>query len=163
MEGLINVSELIWAIINFLILLAVLYKFLYGPLLKTLDNRRKEIEGNLERAEELKKQGEELLAQYNEKLESAKQEAQEIINRATKTGESMKEEMIANAKEEAAKILEKARQEIEAEKTKALAEIRDEMATLAVLAAGKVIGKTLDPKDHERLVKQFVAEVGELQ
>lgn len=159
----INVHELIWAIINFLVLLALLYKFLYGPMLRMLDERRSEVTGNLERAETTRKEAEALLDRYRQEVNQARQEAQAIVDQANALGEKTREQMVSQAKSEAAAILEKARQEIQREKTAALAELRDEVSTLAILVAGKVINRSLRPEDHRQAVDQFVQEVGKLQ
>ncbi|MBC7342385.1 MAG: F0F1 ATP synthase subunit B [Clostridia bacterium] len=159
----INIHELIWAIINFVVLLALLYKFLYGPMLKMLDQRRSEVAGNLERAEAARKEAEALLDQYRKEINQARQEAQAIVDQANALGEKTREQIVNEARSEAAAILDKARQEIEREKAEALAQLRDEVSTLAILAAGKVIGRSLRPEDHRQVVDQFVQEVGKLQ
>lgn len=159
----IDFNELIWAIINFLVFLAILYKFLYNPVLKVLDKRKEEITANLTHAESSKKEAEDLFEQYKRQLDDARHEAHEIINTANKTAEDAKNEILAQAREEAVQISEKARQEIEREKEKALQEVRDEIATLAVMAAGKVLEKSITKEDHEKMVREFVAEVGDVQ
>ena len=159
----IDLNELIWAIINFLVLLAILYKFLYNPILKVLDKRKEEIAANLTHAETSKKEAEDLFDEYKQQLEDARHEAHEIVNMANKTAEDAKNDILAQAREEAGQISEKARQEIEREKEKALQEVRDEIATLAVMAAGKVLEKSITKEDHEKMVREFVAEVGDVQ
>ena len=159
----IDMNELIWAIINFLVLLAILYKFLYKPILNVLDSRKKEIADNLSRAEASKKEAEELLENYRKQIENASREAAEIIANANKAAEEAKNEIIIQAREEAAALTEKARQTIEREKEKALAEVRDEIATLAVLAAGKVLEKSISVEDHDKMVRDFISQVGDVQ
>ena len=105
----------------------------------------------------------ELLEKYQQQMAESKKEAQEIIERANKIGMQAREEITKEAKEDAAKTLEKAKREIRGEKAKALEQIRKEAAILAVMAAGKVINKQLDPKQHEELVKDYINEVGEIQ
>ena len=159
----IHIPDIVWAIINFLILVAVLNKLLNKTVTKMLDERKNEITGNLDQAEKTKQEAEKLKEEYTFHLQNAKTEAQEIIAKANKMGEETKNELIAQAKAEAEKISAKAQEEIRLEKTKALAELRDEVASLAVLAAEKIIAKDIDLKDHEKMVKDFVKEVGEIQ
>ena len=159
----IDPTQLIWSIINFLILLAILYKFLWNPILKTFDKRKEEINTNLTSAEEQKKEAERMLNEYKEILNNANNEAQEIINKANKTAEQNKNEIINQAREEANKISQKAREDIAREKENAMKEVRDEIATLAVMAAGKVLEKNITKEDHEKMVKEFLSEVGEVQ
>jgi len=159
----IDLNELIWAIINFLVLLAILYKFLWNPILNALDKRRNEIKENLSSAEDLKRQAEKVLDEYRKQLDEAKNEAQEIINQANKTAEDAKSRILAQAKEEAARISQRAREDIQREKEQALEELRDEIAALAVMAAGRVLEKNISKEDHEKLVQEFLSEVGEVQ
>lgn len=158
-----NLHEFIWAIINFVILLALLYKFLYKPILNVLDKRKNEVSENLSNAETARKEAEETLARYKEELKKAKTEAEEIISSAVNKGEEKRQEIIQEARDEASNMLKRAKEEITNEKEKAIAELRDEVATLAVMAAGKVIEREIKDKDHERFVKEFVSEVGEIQ
>jgi len=159
----IDFHDLIWAIINFAVLLAILYKFLYGPLLKMMESRENEIKNNITQAEEMRKEAEISRVQTQEALNNARKEAQEIINNAVKIGEETKNQIIAEAKESAAKLTQKAQEEIQREKEQALADIRNEVANLAVLAAGKIIGKTITAEDQQKLVDQYIQGVGGMQ
>ncbi|MFZ7102108.1 MAG: F0F1 ATP synthase subunit B [Peptococcaceae bacterium] len=159
----IHLPDMVWAIINFLILVAILNKFLYNPVTKMLDERKSEIKNNLDQAETAKQEADQLKEEYAAHIQNAKNEASEIITRAGKLGDETRNEIISQAKHEAEKISVKAQEEIKLEKNKALAEIRDEVASLAILAAEKVISKTIDSKDQEKMVRDFVKEVGEAQ
>ncbi|MGI6551808.1 MAG: F0F1 ATP synthase subunit B [Clostridia bacterium] len=149
--------------INLLIVIGILYILAYRPVTRMLLEREEQIEGALAHAARSRDEANALLAKYEEQIKGARNEAQEIIARATKLGEEIKEEIINSAKKDAAMTLAKARAEIEGEKAKALAEIRNEVAGLVVMAAGKVIEKELSPKDHERLINDFIMEAGEIQ
>ena len=159
----IHIPDIVWAIINFLILVAILNKFLHKPVTKMLNERRNEVINNLDKAEKAKIDSEKMKDEYASQLQNAKSEAQEIIAKASKMGEETKNEIVTQARVEAEKVSAKAQDEIRLEKTKALAELRDEVATLAVLAAEKIISKSIDSKDHEKMVQDFVKEVGEAQ
>lgn len=157
----IHVSTVIFAMVNFLVLLIILKKFLYGPVCNILDERKAEVENNLNQAENAKVEAQKLKDDYASQIQNAKNEAQDIINRASEIGEQTKTEIVNEAREEAGKLTARASQEIAREKTQALNEIRGEVANLAVLAAGKIVGKSIDVKDHENMVNNFVKEVGE--
>lgn len=159
----IDLKTLIWSIINFFVLLAILYKFLYKPVLKVLDDRKQEVANNLSQAEGSRKQAEEMFANYKLQLEEATRQAAEIVNNANKSAEEAKNQVMAQAREEAAAISEKAQQEIIREKEKAMKEVRDEIANLAVLAAGKVLEKSITKEDHDKMLKDFVSQVGNVQ
>lgn len=159
----IDFHDLIWAIINFTVLLAILYKFLYGPLLKMMETRENEIKNNITQAEEMRVEAETSRVQLQEALNNARKEAQEIINNAVKVGEETKNQIISEAKESALKLTERAQEEIQREKEQALADIRNEVASLAVLAAGKIVGKTITADEQRKLVDEYIQGVGGIQ
>jgi len=112
----LDLSTVIWAIINFLVILAVLYKFAYNPVMKFLDNRSQEIADNIAAAERNRSESEALLKEYQEKIAQASKEAQEIIARANKFSEEERNRILAQTRDEAAAMLEKARLEIQRER-----------------------------------------------
>nr|WP_277998755.1 F0F1 ATP synthase subunit B [Moorella sulfitireducens] len=150
-------------VIDLLVVMGVLYILLYKPLGKILADREVKIEGDLRDAATAKEKAQQMLKEYQQQLQDARQEAQAILDRASKMAEETRAEIVARAKEEAGRALEQARAEIEGEKGKALAAIRSEAAALAVLAAGKVLGRTLTPDDQERLAREALDEVERLQ
>ena len=157
----INPSTVIFAIINFCILVVGLKVFLYKPVCNMLDSRKEEVANNLNSAEEAKLEAQKLKDEYAAQLQNARSEAQDIINQAAKIGEQTKADIVSEAREEAARLTAKAQADIAREKTEALNEIRNEIADLAVLAAAKVVGKTIDVADNQNMVNDFVKEVGE--
>lgn len=152
----------VWAIINFLVILAILHLLFYKPVLRFLDHRRAEIARNIQEAEQARAEAAALLTEYREKLAGAEQEAQEIVARAVKAGEEARASLLEQGRDEAAALLEKARAEIQRERDEAVKALRQEVAALAVMAAGKILGRTVTREDHTRLVEQFLDEVGEL-
>lgn len=157
----ISPSTVIFAIINFCILVVGLKVFLYKPVCNMLDSRKEEVANNLNSAEEAKLEAQKLRDEYAAQIQNARNEAQDIINQAAKIGEQTKADIVNEAREEAARLTAKAQDEIAREKTEALNEIRNEIADLAVLAASKVVGKTINVADHQNMVNNFVKEVGE--
>lgn len=157
-----NLPTAIWTIVDFLVLLAILYKFFYGPVIRFLDNRREEIARNISEAEQGRAEAERLLQEYREQLSAARQEAQQIVDKATKAGEESRQALLNQSKAEAAAILENARKEIQRERDDALRTLRQEVVTLAVMAAGKILGRTLTQEDNVKIVDQFLDEVGEV-
>ena len=157
----IHPDTIIFAMINFCILVVGLKVFLYKPVCNMLDSRREEVINNLNSAEEAKLEAQKLKDEYAAQIQNARAEAQDIINQAAKIGEQTKADIVTEAREEASRLTAKAQAEIAREKTEALNEIRNEIADLAVLAASKVVGKTIDVADHQNMVDNFVKEVGE--
>ncbi len=159
----IDFAQMIFAITNFLILLVAMYFLMYKPLKQTMDKRHDKIKSDIETAESLKEDADKMKEEISAELAKSRETAQDIINRAQKTADMQKEEIIASAKAEANKIVEKANAEIKEEKEKALGEIRDEAAALAISAASKLIDQSLDDDAHKKLVDKYIEEAGEVQ
>jgi len=157
----LDVFKVMWAMINFFILLAILYKFAYGPILQMLDDRKNTIESSLHHAEEIRVEIERMKLETQQNLMDSRKEAQEIVARAQKIGEDTKAEVLAKAKEESAIERARAVAEIENAKEKAVGELRETAATLAIMAAEKVLGREISVQDHQKMVKDFVNEVGD--
>jgi F-type H+-transporting ATPase subunit b len=150
---------MIWTLITFVILLVVLKKFAFGPIQNLIDQRREAIAESIGAAEETRREAERLLAEYRESIANAKHEAEEIIDRAHKVGETTKADIVNEARDQAHKEVEDARGQIQRETRKAIQELKDEVADLAILAAGKVTSKTINKEDHLRLVDEALSEV----
>lgn len=155
-----EVPQVFWAFVNFLILFAALYKILYKPVLTTMSAREKEIAENIARAEAANREAAELSRRLNEQLAKANAEAQEIVANARKAAEADREALLAAAREEADRMREKAKADIARERDSALAAIREQVADLTILAASKLVRKSLDSAEHRRLVAEVVGEMG---
>ena len=131
---------LIFQSINVLVVMGVLYFLLFKPVAGIMQKREEFVENTLAHAAAEKEEAARLLAQYREQINTAKSEAQAIVEKATRDAEEYSRKRREEADQEAQAMIAKAKEEIAAEREKALAAIRDEVATLAVLAAGKVIG-----------------------
>ncbi len=149
----------VWTLVTFILLFVFLRKFAFGPIQNMIDQRRDSIEESIKAAEHSRLEGERLLADYRESIAQAKHEAEEIIDRAHKMGESTKADIVTDARTQAQKEVEGAREQIQRETRKAIQEIKDQVADLTILAAGKVTGKTMNKEDHLRLVDEALSEV----
>lgn len=145
---------LIAQIINFLILLFVLYKFAYGPILAILEKRQKKIEKGLAEAEEARKKLEESKKRQKEILQKARHEAKEIVEKAHIQAEKMKSEITETAKKQAEKIIQEARKDIEMEKEKTISEIKSEIGELVVAATERVVGEKMDSEKDRELIEK---------
>ncbi len=148
--------------INVLIVLGVLTKLLFRPISKLMAERERFVDDSLAHAESARNEADKLLQEYREKMRSAQTEAEKMLAQAAHTAEEYKRSRAAAAEAEYEQLLTRARQEIAAEREQALAVLRNEVAGLAIMAAGKVTGKTLLEEDHRRLVAEFAAKAGEL-
>ena len=152
---------MIFTWVNLLILVLLMKKFLFKPVLNMLEARDKEVNEMYSKAEVAQKNAQELEAEYNEKLSCAKEEASQIMKDAKHDATLRSEEIVSEAKKEASAILEKAQKDIQREKETAMSEIKSDIAEIAVDIAQKVIEKDLSEKDHEKLVEEFINGWGE--
>lgn len=149
-------------LISFLLLVWLLSKYAWNPLMKVMDDRRKNIESILTQAEKELQQAEEIKREYQAEMLKARQEAQEIISKATKVSEERAAEILVLAREEAEKVKKSALADIERERERAIAEVRAQVADLSVLVAEKIVRQKLDIQGQEQLIEQFIQEVGDM-
>ena len=160
--GLVEIGwTTIFQIINTIILYLIMKKLLFKPVVGFMEARKNSISDSLKEAEEKNKEADMLKAEYQEKLSNAQEEARQIIREATKRAEERSTEIVKEAEGQAVKILDRAELEIQREQKKAMNLLKDEMATLAVMAAGKMIKKSLDEEGHNELIREFINEVGD--
>ena len=157
----IDVWTMIFTWVNLIILVLVMKKFLFKPIMNMFEQREKEVGDMYSKAESAQKNAEELESEYTEKLSCAKEEAAKIMKDAKHDATLRGEEIVGDAKREASAILAKARKEIEREKETAVSEIKGDIAEIAVNIAQKVIEKDIKEEDHERLVEEFIDSWGE--
>lgn len=157
-----NLYVIGWSAVNFFVLLAILYKFAYNPINEMLEQRTTTIESSIKHAEELKVEVEQMRKESQANLIESRKEAQEIIGRATKSAEEAKDDIIAKANEEVNAMKNRAKAEIAAATAQAKVELKDTAAALALQAAEKVLGRAITEADHQKMVKEFVNEAGDL-
>ncbi len=153
---------IIWTLISFFILLILLKKVAFPPILKGMKKREETIKQQLEEAQKTKKEAENLLEDYRRQLAEARSEAQKIINEGKSLGENMRKEIVQKAQAESNQIVKRAQEEIELQKQKAILELQEKIADLSIMAASKIINKSLNTEDNRRLVEEYVSKVGDL-
>jgi len=154
----ISVPTLITQVVTFIILLVLLRVFAYKPIMRMLDERSRRVKESMEQAESLKEQSARGEEELKKQLEAASREGQERITRAVRAGEEVKQKAQEDAKKEAENLIVRARSEIQRERDDAISEVRREFADLTVLAAGKVIEKSLDKEEHRELIDKVLEE-----
>lgn len=154
-----DLGQAIAAVVIFFLLLLVLGKWAWKPIVSQLRQREQEIAETVNRAEKREKESQELLAQYKARLDRAEGDSQEVLAKARKGAAEAREEILDAARGEAQKFAEETRQEIDQAKQKALHELHDAAATLATDLAGRILRKTLKPEDHRELLQESLAEI----
>jgi F-type H+-transporting ATPase subunit b len=158
--GVIDINgTVIVEIITFLLMLAVLARWVYPAIVAQAEARQRAIAEQLRDADRARAEAEERLKGAEAKLAEARATAQSVIDGAAKSGEQLRQELRAKAEEEAKRTVESARKEIEAERDQAIRSVRTEVADLVVTATEKVIGETLDDRKHRQLIDKAIKEV----
>ena len=152
-------ATLIAQILNFLVLLAILAKFAYKPLLKAMDDRRNRIINDLDSAEQTRLDAEALKEQYAEQLAGARQEATEIVNKANQIAQNLHDELVEQARVEQEALMANAKERIEQEKQQALLDIRSEVIKLSTLIAGKIVNQKFNSDKDQKLVADIADDV----
>lgn len=150
-----------WTIITFVVVLIILKRFVWSPLLEALDERQKRIRDALEGAEQARDEAQAALAEHQKALAGAESEAREIVAQAREAGERVRTDIIDEARRGAEQTVEQARRSIETEKQAALSELRREVADLAVRAASEIVNANLDDERNRQLVDDLIAGVPE--
>ncbi|MGN0623801.1 MAG: F0F1 ATP synthase subunit B [Oscillospiraceae bacterium] len=158
----IDPTTIVLTLCNTLILFLILKHFLFEKVNKVMDDRKSDIEGSYQRADEAEQKANQLAAEYTEKISNAKEESAEIVKAATQKAQLRSDEIIADAKNEAKGIIDNANAEIEREKKIAVNQIKDEIADIALSAASAVVEKEISGEDNERLIESFIDSVGEV-
>jgi F-type H+-transporting ATPase subunit b len=158
--GVITIDgTVIVELIAFLVMLAILARYVYPELVRLAEARQRAVAQQLKEAEQARADAEERLHEAQAKLDDARKTAQSVIDAATKSGEQLRQELKRKAEEDSKRTVDAARKVIEAEREKAVLSVRSEVANLVVSATEKVIGETLDDSKHRHLIERSIEEI----
>jgi F-type H+-transporting ATPase subunit b len=155
----INPGLTLWAAITFLVLLVVLSKFAWGPIVKMLSDRERSIREAIEAAKRERAEAEKLMAEQKATLATAQREAAELARRNQLEVEALRQELTARARKEADELVEDARRQILEETAKAKAELRNQVVDLAIDAASRLVKANLDDRAQRALVEEYIAQL----
>lgn len=156
----IDLKEIIFAVINFLILVGILAKFLYNPFLEMLENRKQAIKDSFDHAADTNRRADEKMDEYNKRIANVEREGKEIIKNAKIRAEAQATGIIEEANARAAEIKQQAEKDVEYQKVRALAEMKAQIAGIALLAAEKILEKDLEIEGQEHLIDNIIEQVG---
>jgi len=155
----LNPGLTLWTAITFLLLILVLSKYAFGPIVRMLDERERTIREAIDQAKKEREEAERLLAQQKESLVKAQREAAELAKRSQQEMEAFRQQLTAQARKEADELVVAARKSIEEERGKAVAQLRAEVADLAIAAAGRIVKSGLDEKAQRQLVDEYIRDL----
>jgi F-type H+-transporting ATPase subunit b len=154
--------ELIWGFVAFSILMAFMFWKVFPTLNATLDERGARIQGQIEQAETVRGEAEQLRTQYEAQLADSRAEANRILEEARAQAERLKADQLARAEEEAGQIRARAQEEVAAERGRLVSELRGQVAAISVELAGRIVQRELDETQHRALVDQYINELSGL-
>lgn len=164
MEALgINLGYLISQLVNFTLLVVLLYFVAYKPILRMLDERSARIKKGLEDAESASRRAAEMEQEFERRMGEARKQGQELVAQATQLSEKARQEILDKARYEASGLVDKAKEEIGRERDVAMGELRQQVAELSLAISHKVIGESLDEEAQRRLIARFLDEAEELK
>ena len=159
--GLLDINgTLIAELIAFLLMLGVLARWVYPPIIRAAEARQKQIAEQLAAAERSRKEAEERLRQAEAEIQQAREQAGQIIERANRAAERIQQEAQEKAREEAKRIVEAASRDIETERQQAVQAIRQQMADIVEAAVSKIVADSLDGERHRKLIDAAIEQVG---
>ena len=156
----IDPKMLVTQIVGFIILVLLLKRFLYAPLFSVIDQRQADIKATYDQLDADRAAMERTRREYEERLAGIENEARERIQAAIKEAQALRDGIVTDARQQAETIVQRGRNESERERQKAFLEMRQEIVHLAVAAAGKLVGDSLDGPRQSKLVDDFITSVG---
>lgn len=153
-----SLPSLVSNLINFTILLIVLRLFLYKPVLRLLDERKRRIQEGLDQAAQAASQASASEQEAREAIEQAQREAREMVQQAQEGAAQLRAQLEERARTDAEQIVERAREEVRVERDQAIEQLRREFADLTITAAERVIGQSLDRSAHQRLIDEVLVD-----
>jgi F-type H+-transporting ATPase subunit b len=155
----VNPGLIIWTIITFLLLLIILKKVAWKPILTALDKREKEIADSLNRAEQAKEEAQKILEENQATLSKAEEESKKIIDKSREYADNLKGQLMKESKDQAQKIIEDASAEIERKKNAAFEELKNQIADISVSAAEKIMKENIDANKNKQIVNKYLSEI----
>ncbi len=157
----LNLGDIIATVVFFTLLMLLLKKFAWGPLMGIMDQRAEMIATEIDSAEQSRVESKGLLEEQRALLKDAHTDAQSIIENAKKQGEAQREDLIHTARAEVGRMKDNAALEIATEKELAIAAVREEFVSLSIMAASKVLGKEVSEEDNRALIEETIVKAGE--
>lgn len=159
--GGLLIGDMLTQLFFFIVLLVLLRIFAWGPIMGVMQKRENHIASEIETAEKNRLEAEQSSREAAEELKKTRQEAQSIIEDAKRAGQDQEQQIINTAREAAERMKVSAQQDIEREKEKAIAALQDQVASLSIQIASKVIEKEINAADQNKLINDYIKEVGE--
>ncbi len=155
----VNPGLIFWTVVTFVVLLFVLKKVAWKPILAALDQREAAIKESLEKAEKAREEAQKVLDQNQANIAQAEEESKKIIDQSRAYAEKLKDQMIRESKEQAKKIVDDASAEIERKQEAAFNELKNQVAEIAISAAEKILRESLNKESNKKIVDKYISDI----
>ncbi len=155
----VNPGLIFWTVITFVVLLVILKKIAWKPILAALDQREAAIKESLEKAEKAREEAQKVLDKNQANIAKAEEESKKIIDQSRAYAEKLKDQMVRDSKEQAKKIVDDATAEIERKKEAAFNELKNQVAEIAINAAEKILKERLDKDSNKKIVDKYISDI----
>ncbi len=155
----VNPGVVFWTFVTFVVLLFILKKFAWKPILTALDQRETAIRESLEKAERAKEEAKKILDQNQANLVKVEEESKQIINQSRVYADKLKDQIIQDGRDQARKLIDEASAEIDRKKDAAFDELKNQIAEIAVTAAEKILRENLDKEIQKRIINKYIGEI----
>ncbi len=159
----LNLKEIIFVIINFLILVLVLGKFLYKPFLGALETRKQNIKDAYDKAQIESRRADAKMAKYERRIANAEDEARDIIRDGKKRADKQAQQIIEEANQKASAIVKRAEEAAQLEKARAMDELRQEIVDMVIMAAEQVVEREIEKEGHQAIIDDVINKAREVQ
>ena len=157
----VNIWQILISLANLLIMLLIIKKFLFKPVMKVMQARQEQVDKIYDDANEDRSAAADMKQEYEERLASAREEADGLVRNAVATAQRRGDAIVAEANSQASHLKQKAEEEIALEKKQMLLTVRSEISDMAVSIASKVVEREIQKEDHENFMDEFIRNVGE--
>ncbi len=155
----VNPGLIFWTVITFVVLMIILTKVAWKPIIAALNQRETAITEALEKAENAKEEARKVLDENQANLVHAEEEAKKIVDQSREFAEKLKEQMIIESKQQAKKIIEDAAAEIERQKESAFDELKSQVVQIAIQATEKILREKMDAESQKKIVNEYISEI----
>jgi F-type H+-transporting ATPase subunit b len=156
-----DIGVIFWTVVTFIVVLFILGKFVWKPIISAIDEREKSIRDDIEKAHKSREEAEEFITKQKELLEEARKESSAMIEEGKKTAEKVKTDLLEQAKRAEREIVEQGRKKVEQEARIAIQGIKEQAADLAITAAKKLMISSMGEKEQKKLVEDYIKELSE--
>ena len=157
-----HIGTMFWTTVTFILLLVVLRKFAWWPILNTLEERERRIEDSLDKADDIDKREQEIEEERKQKIKEAEKESEKILDSARRQGQAARDDILQKARQDADELVNRAKKEIDAAREQAVEDVQRIAVDVAMSATEKLIKKNINKEEHQKMIKESLKNLENL-